>query len=204
MNSIKKYNVKKPTVIDSPIEDLYSYKVYVGKHTIVVEQGDSAWVVTEKEVKCIRGPIEITSDKMCVVIRGYASDNRSSGYQTVSNLPYVNGCSSNQLISPTRLGDPTAQLLYLPPHTSEQAHHIHSTARVVYVLKGKGKSIQGMKGHTKGVKLKEGDVIVLDKMAPHHFETKGNELLVIPIHVYSSTQMEFNHPMMNGTHVIEN
>ncbi len=35
-----------------------------------------------------------------------------SGYkytlETLSNLPYVNGCTSNQLIAPLRIGDPTA------------------------------------------------------------------------------------------------
>lgn len=203
MNTIKKEHISKSCIIKSPKEDLYKYKTYVGKHTVKVKEGDSAWIVDDKEVRTVRGPVKIKSTHMCVVIRGYSSDNRSSEFNTLSNLPYVNGCSTNQLINPTRLGDPTAQLLYLPPHTREQAHHIHSTARVVYVLKGKGKSIQGMNGNLK-VPLNEGDVIVLDKMAPHHFETSKDELIVIPIHIFSSTTLEFNHPMFNGTFTVDN
>jgi hypothetical protein len=36
-------------------------------------------------------------------------------------------------------------------------------------------------------------------MTPHHFVTEDDYLLVAPIHVYSSTALEKNHPMRNGT-----
>jgi hypothetical protein len=50
--------------------------------------------------------------------------------------------------------------------------------------------------------LEEGDVIILDKMEPHHFETKDSHLTVIPFHVYSSTPLEHNHAMKLGTHEV--
>lgn len=198
---IEKINSKEVKKVISKPYDLYAYEVFTGEQKVTVATGDSAWVVTENKTEVIRGgcTIDLKSNCMCVVIRGYCPDSKSVGYESKSNLPYVNGCSSNQLISPLRVGDPTAQLLLLPPHTHEQEHHIHSTVRVVYVLSGKGKSIQGMKGHTTEVELLQGDVLILDKMTPHHFSTEEEELIVIPIHIFSSTQLEYNHPMFNGT-----
>lgn len=197
------FGTKKPKIIKSNPEDLYAYTAYIGPHKdIEVEQGDSAWIVNDKGVRVARGPIMVNSDKLCVVIRGYATYNSTCDYSAKSNLPYVNGCTSGQLIPAARLGDPTAQLLALPEHTREQAHHIHPTARVVYVIEGKGESVQGMKGDQR-FKLKQGKVIILDKNVPHHFETKDSELTVIPIHIFSSTPMEKNHPMFNGTHSVE-
>lgn len=211
----KIYNISEPTVVYSPHNELYAYTAYIGKHDdIPVMLGDSAWVVTNEGVKTIRGKLvenyTISSEELCVIIRGYAPDNKSSGYETMSNLPYVNGCTSNQLIAPLRIGDPTAQLLFLPKFTQEQAHHIHSTARIVYVLKGKGKSIQGMPDKNGGngslveIDLSPGKVIILDKNIPHHFETEDSELVVIPIHIFSSTPLEYNHPMFNGTFKVDN
>lgn len=207
----KVYKTNEPIIIDSPDNELYSYKAYIGEHKeITVEKGDSAWIVSDTQVKSIRGYAKVSSEKLCVVIRGYAGDNKLSGYETMSNLPYVNGCTSNQLIPPLRIGDPTAQLLFLPKFTQEQAHHIHSTARIVYVLKGKGKSIQGMpdknggKGSLVEIDLSPGKVIILDKNIPHHFETEDSELVVIPIHIFSSTPLEYNHPMFNGTFKVDN
>ena len=58
-----------------------------------------------------------------------------------------------------------------------------------------------MKGEDKYL-LEVGDVIILDKMEPHHFETKEKSLTVIPLHVYSSTPLEHQHAMKVGTHEI--
>lgn len=185
-------------VYESKPFDLYSYKAYIGHQTVNIEQGDSAWIVTEKKAKVIRGPKTILNKGLCVVIRGYKCDSKTSKFESISNLPYVNGCSSHQVFPPVRVGDPTMQLLYLPANTQEQVHHIHSTVRAVFVLKGKGYSVQGMKGELEQ-ELNEGDVIILDKMTPHHFKTEDSELIVIPIHVFSSTILEKSHPMMNGT-----
>ena len=91
-------------------------------------------------------------------------------------------------------------MLYIPPFTSEQAHHIHSTSRIVYVLAGKGKSIVGQSKSTKTFDLIPGQVLVLDKMIPHHFSTGKEGLIVLPLHVFSSISQEFDHPMFNGTH----
>jgi uncharacterized RmlC-like cupin family protein len=155
-------------------------------------------IVEGSEARIERGGQSISFDGVCVVIRGYQCETKTSRFESVSNLPYVNGCSSHQVFPPIRIGDPTMQLLYLPPNTKEQIHHIHSTTRVVYVKDGRGYSIQGMKGEKK-IELNKGDIIILDKMTPHHFKTIEDELIVIPIHIFSSTDSEYNHPMRNGT-----
>ena len=197
---INLYDSKESVKIKSKTFDLYAYSVYIGNHSIEVEQGDSLWMVNKDSVSVHRHGV-YTSDTLGVVIRGYQCANRMSSFEDISNLPYVNGCSSNQLLHPIRPGDPTFQLLHIPPNTVEQKHHVHSTARVVYVYDGEGESVQGQDGSIIQ-KLKKGDVIILDKMTPHHFQTKDTHLIVLPLHIFSSTSLEFDHPMFNGTHKI--
>jgi quercetin dioxygenase-like cupin family protein len=181
---------------------LYAHTIYVGNHKVDVARGDTAWAVSDKKVFVAPGKRSIETNSMCVVLRGYNCPYRSSAINgSDTNLPYINGCSTDQLIHPIRPGDPTLQKLTIPPHASEQKHHIHSTARVVYVYEGQGWSIIGMKGDEKHL-LEEGDVIILDKMEPHHFETEDSSLTVIPFHVYSSTPLEHNHAMKLGTHEV--
>ena len=186
------------TPFKSNPEDLYSYSVdYSGKE-ILVEEGDSAWWVDGHLARVVRGPETVQTKAPVTIIRGYAGRDQKIDIRGGTNLPYVNGCSSEQIVAPVRPGDPTLQLLYIPPHAKEQIHHIHATARVVKVIEGKGKSIVGMDG-TKVTELTPGMVIILDRMVPHHFETSDDDLLVAPIHVWSSTPLEQGHPMFHGT-----
>lgn len=192
---------KSSKIQDCNEKSMYSYKTFIGKHKIKVRKGDSVWMVNTKDdtVVTIPGPVTVDSLNMAVVIRGYNSGYRVSSINAIgTNLPYVNGCSTHQLIHPIRPGDPTFQHLLIPKGCSEQAHHVHSTDRVCYVFKGSGQSIQGLKGQIKK-DLNKGDVIVLDKMVPHHFETEKEDLIVLPLHIFSSNTLEHDHPMFNGT-----
>jgi hypothetical protein len=73
---------------------------------------------------------------------------------------------------------------------------------VVLVLSGSGTSVVGMDTENIREPLYPGKVVVLHKMSPHHFETDGERLIVLPLHVWSSVgHMESNHPMYNGTHL---
>lgn len=179
--------------------DLYYYCVYIGKASLIVEPMDSVWYVQDGFVASHRGG-EVHSTQMAVVIRGYTPPKRISEINTVAVLPYINGSATSQLLPPLRPGDPTFQLLSMPPHTSEQAHHIHSTARVVFIYEGAGTCEYGSKGNTKSMPLEKGDVMVIDKMYPHHFVTKEDSLIALPLHIYSSTESEGGHPMTYGTH----
>jgi mannose-6-phosphate isomerase-like protein (cupin superfamily) len=89
----------------------------------------------------------------------------------------------------------------MPPGSREQEHHVHSTARVVLVLEGRGKSVVGLGGGVRERELLPGTVCIFDPMCPHHFETPFSEpLAVAPLHVFSAIPgVETNHPMFNGT-----
>lgn len=183
--------------------DLYFYTVYAGKHTLQVERGDCVFYLAEdkQQAHVCRGPVEIHSHWLATVIRGYMPENKSSGLKTQANLPYVNGCATRQVFPPERLGDPTLQMLDIPPYASEQVHHIHSTVRVVYVLHGHGRSVVGMDKKQLTCELYPGQIIILEKMCPHHFETSDERLIVLPLHVFSSVgALENAHPMFQGTY----
>ena len=141
------------------------------------------------------------SNEFAVFIRGYAPPEKSASLRSRMTLPYVNGCSTRQIFPPERIGDPTLQLLNIPPYSSEQAHHIHSTVRVVHVLAGRGHSVVGMNDASIRTALAPGMMCILDNMCPHHFETDDSKLLVMPVHVWSTAPggLECVHPMFNGT-----
>jgi hypothetical protein len=189
-------------VVDSNSADPYRYQLFVGSHHVNVESGDCAfWLSADRTTAHLsRGPCQIISEHFLAIVRGFAPENKTCSITRVTVLPYINGASTKQIFHPDRPGDPTLQLLLMPPHTMEQAHHIHSTARLVYVLEGSGVSVVGQKGNCSTQVLKSGSVIALDKMCPHHFKSFEEHLLVMPLHVWSSTgPEESNHPMFNGT-----
>ena len=203
MLSYSFHHIDQTEVVNAKPHDLYQYNVYVGKKTIVTNEFNSYWYIENDTVKTYSGlTTTITSNKLCVEIYGYTPEDRSSSFSKFTDLPYINGCSSKQLINPVRPGDPTWQMLYIPPFTSEQAHHIHSTTRVVYVLSGKGTSHIGSSGKTTDYELTPGMVLIIDKMIPHHFSTQDESLIVLPLHIFSSTSEEHDHPMFRGTYRI--
>ncbi len=193
-------------VYESDSTQQYYFKTYIGNHEIDVAFGDSVYYISDdkNEAYVKKGPCIINSKHCATLIRGYMGSPVTASLKEGTVLPYVNGCSTRQIIYPQRLGDPTLQFLKIPAYSKEQAHHIHSTARVVYVLRGSGESIVGMEGKSTTVKLEEGMVCVLEPMCPHHFETPhGEHIEVVPLHVYSSTgALETVHPMFNGTHMM--
>lgn len=184
----------------------YYFTTFVGHHLVKVEMGDSVYFFNENgdEALLKSGPCQITSKRCATVIRGFMPADRSCTLRGTTLLPYINGCSTKQIFEPPRLGDPTLQYLMIPAGSSEQAHHIHPTVRVVYVLEGRGVSVVGMPGHQTETELSEGMVCILDPMCPHHFCTPyAEDLIVVPLHVFSSVRgLETNHPMYNGTHLV--
>lgn len=191
-------------IVTATENDLYFYTTYVGTHSITVERGDCVYFLSEDKTTAhlTRGPVTVDSTHVATVIRGYMPENKTSTITTKTTLPYVNGCSTKQIFPPDRLGDPTLQLLDIPPYSAEQSHHIHSTVRVAYIVSGTGRSIVGMEQKFVVEDLYPGKTVILQKMSPHHFETDGEHLIVLPLHVYSSIgALENNHPMFNGTHM---
>ena len=58
-----------------------------------------------------------------------------------------------------------------------------------------------MNGKEYSSALKPGMTCILAPMCPHHFVTGDEPLSVLPVHVWSSTAAEWNHPMFLGTHL---
>jgi mannose-6-phosphate isomerase-like protein (cupin superfamily) len=200
---ISYFDTSAPEIFEAGAEQLYHFKVYIGRHQIEISFGDSVYYFAEdrRTAHVRRGPCAIESAHCATVIRGYMPPDASCSLSGTTVLPYINGCSAKQIFSPHRAGDPTLQYLYMPPHSREQEHHIHSTARVVLVLEGRGKSVVGLESTISERELKPGTVCVFEPMCPHHFETPfGEPLTVAPLHVYSAVpHLETNHPMFNGT-----
>jgi hypothetical protein len=193
-------------IVEARPTNLYHYKAFVGVHDVAVDAGDCVFYLGSdgRSASLRRGPTRVDSRHLAVVLRGYMPEDKWTAIQQGTTLPYVNACSTKQLFPPERAGDPTLQLLHMPPYTSEQVHHIHSTVRVVYMQAGRGTSVVGMGDHVVRTELLPGMVCVLEPMCPHHFETGGEPLTCIPLHVFSSTgRQEFDHPMKLGTHVID-
>lgn len=191
--------------LTSADNDLYYYEVFIGGHEVKVENGDCAYFLSKSksEASVVRGPVTIKSYHIATIVRGYRPENKTSELSLSTYLPYINGCSTKQIFPPERPGDPTLQMLHIPPYAHEQFHHIHSTVRVVYILDGVGKSVVGLQSNTKSIALNKGDIVILNKMCPHHFETQENSITVLPLHIFSTTgDFEFNHPMFLGTHKI--
>lgn len=192
----------------SRTNDLYSYHAIAGDKGLnsgsqYVEVGDSLITLSPDHQKALwlTGGMNHAVHGFGCIIRGYQVGDKSATVDQEVNLPYVNGCATRQIFPPERLGDPTFQQLTIPPYTSEQMHHIHSTARVVFVLSGRGFSIVGQSDQTEETELLPGMLCVLDPMCPHHFRTEDDYLTVLPVHVFSSIGggAENNHPMFNGT-----
>ena len=209
MYGVKYYHTSTPVIHESAFDQMYYFKTFIGnqKERINVEFGDCIYFFSEdlKEVSLKRGPCKIQSMHCATIIRGYMPSEMTVSLEGITVLPYVNGCSTRQLIAPPRPGDPTLQLLKIPPYSAEQAHHIHSTVRIVYVTEGKAKSVVGMEGMTVDHELIPGTVCILDPMCPHHFETPyGEHVKVVPLHIFSSVGgLEAMHPMFNGTHMMD-
>jgi mannose-6-phosphate isomerase-like protein (cupin superfamily) len=193
-------------VVEARSTNLYYYRAFIGVHDVAVEAGDCVYSLGDdaRSAALQRGATRITSRRLAIVVRGYMPEDKTTTIQQGTTLPYVNGCSTKQLFPPERPGDPTLQLLYMPPHTTEQVHHVHSTVRVVYILTGRGISVIGLGDHTVRHELSPGTICVLEPMCPHHFETGAEPLLCIPLHIFSSTgRHELDHPMLSGTHLID-
>ncbi|MBL56692.1 MAG: hypothetical protein CMP61_05850 [Flavobacteriales bacterium] len=200
------FDSKQSDIFESNEDQLYFFRTFIGNHKLQIEKGDCVYYFDEKLKNAIvkKGPCEVSSYHLATILRGYMHPDAVISLQGVTTLPYVNGCSTKQLFSPIRLGDPTLQYLKMPPSSREQEHHIHSTFRVVLILSGRAKSIVGMDNTSIATELKPGSICILEPMCPHHFESYPEEsLIAIPLHIFSSVgSSEKNHPMFNGTVLI--
>ena len=184
----------------APKNSLYYYEVNTTGTEYKVPKNSSAWIINNKSISVKTSGV--CYGEVIITIYGYTPASKTVELNLNTYLPYINGCSTNNILPPIRSGDPCMQVLKIPAGCSEQKHHIHSTDRVVYVLSGSGTTVCGVGSNTKKSKLTEGTTLILNAMEPHHFETDNEDLVVVPMHIWSSTNEEFNHPMMLGTHAL--
>ncbi len=200
------FNAEQTAVFEAPEDHSYYFKTFIGHHNVEVERGDCIYFLSadKKTAFLKRGRCQVESCHCATIVRGFMPADRSCSLAGLPVLPYVNGCSTKQIFAPPRPGDPTLQYLHIPAHSAEQAHHIHSTVRVVYTLSGNGTSVVGMEGLTVKEELTPGKVCILEPMCPHHFETPyGESLVVVPLHIFSATAgVETVHPMFSGTYLM--
>ena len=206
---VQYFHTSNPTTFEASPDQTYYFKTFIGdqKSEIKVDFGDCVYYISDdlSEIALRRGPCKVRSKHCATIVRGYMPSEVTASLRGTTVLPYVNGCSTRQIIAPARPGDPTMQLLKIPANSAEQAHHIHSTVRVVYVIEGRAKSVVGMEGKSVDQDLIPGTVCILDPMCPHHFETPyGDHIKVVPLHIFSSVgPLEAAHPMFHGTHMMD-
>lgn len=114
---------------------------------------------------------------------------------TKGDLKYIDGCTDTLLVCPPRKGDPCLNTLYFPPGVN-QTFHTHPSQRLGAVIKGEGWACFG----NEEVKLKEGDVWIIETNELHRFRTEDSDMVVIAYHPDSDfgPEDEF-HPMINRT-----
>ena len=81
--------------------DQISKTSYLDSNLIQANTKNSYWYLRENIVVSETGNNQIiNSEKMCVELYGYTPETRTSTYDRLSDLPYINGCSTKQLINP--------------------------------------------------------------------------------------------------------
>jgi hypothetical protein len=200
---VRYFETSSPDIFEASADQLYHFKTFIGEHRVEVDFGDAVYYFSDDLQTAFvkRGRCAVESKHCATIVRGYMPPDASCSLLGTTVLPYINGCSTRQIFPPVRPGDPTLQYLYMPAGSREQEHHIHSTVRVVLVLRGRGKSVVGLEDAVVERRLQPGLVCIFDPMCPHHFETPfGEPLTVVPLHIFSAIpNLETNHPMFNGT-----
>jgi quercetin dioxygenase-like cupin family protein len=117
-------------------------------------------------------------------------------------LCYIDGCSDTLLVYPPRLGDPSLNALFFPPHIN-QSYHIHPSIRLGVVAKGSGFAcIKDADGTEKEIELKKGMVWCIEERELHRFRTGDESMVVVPFHPDGDWgPTDHNHTMLNRTYL---
>ena len=146
-------------------------------------------------------------EKQDVVVKGTAVLITKLGYNGQCNLGgpiessgrlcYIDGCSDSLLVYPSRLGDPSLNLLYFPPGI-DQTFHIHPSIRLGVVARGRGKSCLA----DKVIDLEPGDIFCIEEREYHRFTTQQESMTVIAFHPDGDWgPTDQNHTMLNRTYI---
>jgi len=129
---------------------------------------------------------------------GYIGQRNLGGpLEASGRLCYIDGCSDSLLVYPSRLGDPSLNLLYFPPGIN-QTFHIHPSIRLGIVAKGRGKACLA----NSELDLESGDIFCIEEREYHRFKTQDESLTIVAFHPDGDWgPTDENHTMLNRTYI---
>ena len=129
---------------------------------------------------------------------GYIGQRNLGGPLEMSGrLSYIDGCSDSLLVYPSRLGDPSLNLLYFPPGI-DQTFHIHPSIRLGIVAKGRGKACLA----NSELDLESGDIFCVEEREYHRFRTQDESMTIVAFHPDGDWgPTDENHTMLNRTYI---
>jgi quercetin dioxygenase-like cupin family protein len=147
--------------------------------------------------------------KVAVFTRiGYRGQNIIGGpLEERGRLSYIDGCSDSLLIYPSRLGDPSLNMLHFPKGT-EQSYHTHPSIRFGIVVRGTGYATINPWKNDDGdiietnIQLETGAIFCIEQQEKHRFVTTGQEMVVLAYHPDGDwSPTDHNHTMLNRTYL---
>lgn len=151
----------------------------------------------------IKDSLEVKTDSnlFLVIKLGYKVVNQIGWVEDKGRLSYIDGCSDSLLVYPSRMGDPSLNLLYFPIGV-DQSFHIHPSIRIGCVIDGSGQSDYVVDGSTMEHALDAGDIFCLEEQELHRFKTKNNHMRIIAWHPDGDWgPTDHNHTMLNRTYI---
>jgi hypothetical protein len=143
-----------------------------------------------------------TVGKVFIVVRlGYKVVDQLGWVERQGRLSYIDGCSDSLLVYPSRLGDPSLNLLYFPKKI-DQSFHLHPSIRIGCVIDGNGYStFSNRDGRSESV-LESGNMFCLEEQELHRFRTEDSSMTIIAWHPDGDWgPTDHNHTMINRTYL---
>lgn len=132
---------------------------------------------------------------------GYRGQQIQGKAEEKGRLSYIDGCSDTLLVYPPRLGDPSLNFLYFPPHI-DQTFHTHPSIRLGCVSEGSGFACLRSGVGEDELQLEEGTFFMLEEQEMHRFKTKDRAMKVVPYHPDGDWgPTDHNHTMLNRTYL---
>jgi hypothetical protein len=163
-------------------------RVTLGEDAFVLRAG--AYFVTPEGAQVEEGT------GLAIVVPGYRGVRQLGGpIEHEGRLRYIDGCTDTLLVCPPRLGEPCLNHLHIPAQTNQTAH-VHPSARVGVIARGRGvcRTHEGDHALTPGL----GWLIPAGQR--HSFITHDEALDVLAWHPDSDFgPTDEDHPMRNRT-----